>query len=146
MTRRYYVTKTWHDFPEGGSFGTVVEADSPEQAQQFCNNEMAATYADSYLDVGDGLDVAAEHGGDWHTIDCFDLDAFIERHQIPAPTIITIHDATNDAILHSEAVPEDIEDDAIRRLINEAIGVWHGRKCYAVKRTAPPIKRYDLSP
>lgn len=58
--KRFYVTMTWDDFPEGGSFGDVIEAETHEQAEAFCRRHMAATrtegaevltYAD---DLGNG--------------------------------------------------------------------------------------------
>lgn len=83
---RYYVTKTWHDFPEGGSFGTVVEADSHMEAEAECEAEMAASEMDSSYGDDDRPDeeilaeIMASYSDEWVTIDCFDLDEFIKEH------------------------------------------------------------------
>jgi hypothetical protein len=77
---RFYVTMTWDDFPEGGSFGTVIDAADHAEAEALCRREMAETRADE--------DTSAEYylehyGPEWNVIDCFDLDDFIERHRRP---------------------------------------------------------------
>lgn len=79
MIQKYYVTLTWHDWPEGGSYGTVVEAKDHEQAEELARAEMRATYAQE----GDGEyddDYLDERNMNWHLVDCFDLDNFIEAH------------------------------------------------------------------
>lgn len=78
---RYYVTATWDDWPEGGSYGTVVEAASVEEAEALCRQEMA----ESRVEPGDDDDYDAEfylatYGEDWEVVDCFPLDEFIARH------------------------------------------------------------------
>ena len=76
--KRYYCTATWHDFPEGGSFGTVVQADSYANAELACKQEMAETYA---ADIDEDPDqVFDEYKHSWHMIDCFDVDDFIKRN------------------------------------------------------------------
>lgn len=88
-TRRYYVSKTWEDFPEGGSYGTIAEAHSYEEAEELCDYEMAqfrATNAGWQGDTEDNDPTVTpeyylEHYSDeWDTVDCFDLDEFIVRH------------------------------------------------------------------
>lgn len=74
--KRFYVTMTWHDFPEGGSFGTVVEARDHNHAEELCREEMAAALSD---ECGEHEDVRSSM--DWYLIDCFDLDEFIECYQ-----------------------------------------------------------------
>lgn len=74
MTEKFYVTLTWHDWPEGGSYGTVVEAKDYETAEQMARDEMAATYSqeiDHHVDPNDYK---------WHLVDCFKVDDFIKRH------------------------------------------------------------------
>jgi hypothetical protein len=79
----YYVTMTWHDWPEGGSFGTVVEAQSYADAETLCRDEMASTYAadndadDYHLSKEE---VIEGYSHDWHLVDCFDLEEFIKQH------------------------------------------------------------------
>lgn len=74
MTERYYVTLTWDDFPEGGSFGTIVEADGYDQAEDLARQQMA----ESRPELGDSVEEVSRQ---WHVVDCFPLDDFIERHQ-----------------------------------------------------------------
>jgi hypothetical protein len=86
---RFYVTMTWDDFPEGGSYGTVVEAKDHEQAERFCRLEMAASRCEQQSgDLDDNDDEQSieefldEYDAEWHLIDCFDLDEFIQNHII----------------------------------------------------------------
>ncbi len=71
---KYYVTMTWHDWPEGGSFGTVVEAQSYADAETLCREEMAACYGETIEETVDPEDY------DWHTVDCFEIEEFIKQH------------------------------------------------------------------
>ena len=81
--KRFYVTMTWDDFPEGGSYGTVVEAETPDEAEGACRQEMAESYAE-HDDEHNAAYYLETYGDDWHLIDCFDLDEFIARHKRPA--------------------------------------------------------------
>jgi hypothetical protein len=74
--KRYYVTATWHDFPEGGSFGTIVQAENYAAAEHACMLEMAQSYA-SEIDEDPTL-VFDGYSDSWTIIDCFDVDEFIE--------------------------------------------------------------------
>lgn len=77
---RFYVTMTWHDWPEGGSYGTIVEAESYAEAEHLCHVEMAQSYA---ADIdGDPSVVLQEYSNNWHVVDCFDLDDFINRYGV----------------------------------------------------------------
>ena len=95
MTRRFYVTLTWHDFPEGGSFGTIVEAKEHNEAENKAREEMAQAYTEDdkiegYEEMSEAEQLQAEenqilecvgkHLFTWHLVDCFDLDDFIRRH------------------------------------------------------------------
>lgn len=44
---RFYVTMTWDNFPKGGIYGIIVEADSPAQAEELCKQEMAKFRAET---------------------------------------------------------------------------------------------------
>jgi hypothetical protein len=87
---RFYVTMTWDDFPEGGSYGAVVTADDTTQAEAAVREQMAATRSELYDEDLDPEDqdavdaetarIVAEYANSWHVVDCFDLDAFIEAH------------------------------------------------------------------
>lgn len=79
MTEKFYVTLTWHDWPEGGSFGTVVEAKDYEEAETLARAEMRATLAEE----GDGEyddDYLDDRDHNWHLVDCFKVADFIKRH------------------------------------------------------------------
>ena len=78
MTEKFYVTLTWHDWPEGGSYGTVVEAESSQQAEDLARAEMRATYAEEGEDYDD--DYLDDRNNNWHLVDCFKVDDFIKRH------------------------------------------------------------------
>ena len=73
---RFYVTLTWHDWPEGGSYGTIVEAESYAEAEQLTRVEMRQTYSEQY-DVTD-LATLDDLNRNWDVVDCFNLDDFIE--------------------------------------------------------------------
>jgi len=76
---RFYVTLTWHDWPEGGSYGTIVEAESYAEAEQLTREEMRASYAEeSDYDDDNYLDDLSRN---WHVVDCFNLDDFIKRYK-----------------------------------------------------------------
>ena len=78
MTKRFYVTMTWDNWPEGGSYGTIIEAEDYDEAEELCRREMAAVRGDGE----ESADVAREMWGEeWQTVDCFDLDEFIEQHK-----------------------------------------------------------------
>jgi len=83
--KRWYVTMNWHDYPEGGSYGTIVECETWDKAQELCRLEMAQAMCEE-CDPAD-KDGKPEYwldqyeARDWNTVDCFDLDEFIERHK-----------------------------------------------------------------
>lgn len=84
MTKRFYVTMTWDDWPEGGSYGTVIEADTPEEAQSLCRTEMANLRGEAVSGMDDEADADfyLENFSDgWYLVDCFDLDEFIGNHR-----------------------------------------------------------------
>lgn len=70
--RRFYVSMTWDDWPEGGSYGTTVLALDHEAAEEACKLEMAELRADEDTD-----------SDKWHVVDCFDLDEFITNNMQP---------------------------------------------------------------
>ena len=79
---RFYVTMTWDDWPEGGSYGDIIEAPDHASAEKACRMQMAEIQHDkSEETVTEYMEVYAK---DWHTVDCFDLDKFIERHRLNA--------------------------------------------------------------
>lgn len=73
---RFYVTLTWHDWPEGGSYGTIVEAKDHEEAEKMSRAEMAESYSAT---INSTVEYAQRaYGHNWHLVDCFNLDDFIE--------------------------------------------------------------------
>lgn len=74
----FYVTLTWDDWPEGGSFGTTVMALDYEEAEALAKDEMAASRAESYQITEE--DALSSYGHLWHVVDCFKLDEFINMH------------------------------------------------------------------
>ena len=84
--KRFYVSMTWDDWPEGGSYGTVVKAMDHEEAQMLCRREMAASRIESYdADDPDRDSISIEslvfaYEFEWALVDCFELDQFIQHH------------------------------------------------------------------
>lgn len=78
MTQKFYVTLTWHDWPEGGSYGTVVEAKDYQEAEDLARAEMRATLAEEGEDYDD--DYLDDRDMNWHLVDCFKVADFIKRH------------------------------------------------------------------
>lgn len=80
---RYYVSMTWDDWPEGGSYATVIETDDgPKWAETECQAQMAAIMArNSTNPECDTAYFLEEYGDEWHVVDCFDLDDFIKRQK-----------------------------------------------------------------
>jgi len=76
---RWYVTITWDNWPEGGSYSAVVQADDEYDAEHAAHWEMAGTRVDSGA-YADEAEVIEKHSRDWHVVDCFNLDAFIIHH------------------------------------------------------------------
>ncbi len=75
---RWYVTMTWDDWPGGGSYGTIIEAATAEEAEKLCRMEMAASRAGDDMSAEEYLEA---YGDEWEEVDCFKLDEFIKRHQ-----------------------------------------------------------------
>lgn len=70
MIQPYYVCRAWHDFPEGGTYATLVMAASDDEAGRACLEEMAVNYIDP--DEGPTVeDWCDEWMDDCHVIDCF---------------------------------------------------------------------------
>lgn len=80
--RKYYVTMTWDDWPEGGSYGTVVEAEDYGDAIRLCHAEMAASrgFGEQDGEDGDAVSYLEDYSDEWHMVDCFLLDDFIAMY------------------------------------------------------------------
>ncbi|TVR06647.1 MAG: hypothetical protein EA385_15120 [Salinarimonadaceae bacterium] len=90
--KRFYVSITWEDWPNAGSFGDVVFADDAAHAEAVARWKMATARAEE--DGCDAYDVIRLHGDDWHVVDCFALDDFIREH---APSMIHLAAYEGDA-------------------------------------------------
>lgn len=76
--KRFYVTLTWDNWPEGGSFGTIVTADDWDDAEHAARWEMA----NHREEFDHPVECIESCGDDWHLVDCWDLDEFIaEKRQ-----------------------------------------------------------------
>ena len=83
MTQKFYVTLTWHDWPEGGSYGTVVEAKDYDEAEELARAEMRETYReeiDGDLDDDDD-DYLDDWDANWHLVDCFKVADFHKHNE-----------------------------------------------------------------
>lgn len=77
---RYYVTMTWDNWPEGGSYGSIFEAKDHVEAEKQCRLEMAETRSSDWPEYSSDEALDA-YGEEWHLVDCFDLNEFIARHK-----------------------------------------------------------------
>lgn len=82
MTRRFYVTMTWEEWPDQGAYTAIVDATDSEDATRTVMHMMAANRGrhDEVLD--EDLDAVLEHE-DWHVAVCFNIDEFIAEHKKP---------------------------------------------------------------
>lgn len=104
--KRFYVTLTWEDWPEGGSYGTViVDVDNEVQALASAKLEMAVSRTEAFKEITEGVEDMAtpeywleNYGEAWEVVDCFDLDEFIQRHDTRKPTRAELIEA-NDAAM-----------------------------------------------
>ena len=82
--RRFYVTMTWDDFPEGGSYGNIFEAVDVGAAVLRCREAMAESRIEERDGEGNVSELVKQYANIWHVIDCWDVDAFVERNLPPA--------------------------------------------------------------
>lgn len=75
MTQKFYVTLTWHDWPEGGSYGTVVEANDFDEAEELARAEMAESYSEAIDYEVDPDDY------NWQVVDCFKVADFHKHNE-----------------------------------------------------------------
>ena len=82
MTQKFYVTLTWHDWPEGGSYGTVVEAKDFDEAEELARAEMRETYREEIDgDLDDDDDYLDDWDANWHLVDCFKVADFHKHNE-----------------------------------------------------------------
>lgn len=85
---RFYVSLTWHYWPESGSYGTIVEADDADTAQWRAKLEMAATLAAEHgLCYYCGADTDNGEGSDGLCGDCADISSDEEGEPDPAKAL-----------------------------------------------------------
>ena len=92
--KRYYVTLTWDDWPDGGSYGSIVKASGPDEAEAMVKWEMAESRA-ADCDDSDASDMLETYGDDWDCVDCFDLDEFVSRHAKPSWPVVGNYDESS---------------------------------------------------
>lgn len=110
--KRWYVTMTWNDWPDQGSYGDIFDAETPEEAEQLCRDAMAET------EVCEGLTLEDIDRSGWYLVDCIDLDNFIRNefhNRAAAGKPDTLHD-----------LMVEIEDLVCRGLDDIAQGVKFG--------------------
>ena len=135
---RWYVTLTWDNWPEGGSYGAVVQADDSDDAEHNVRWEMAGTRVDDGC-WEDEAEVIEAYGEEWHVVDCFKLDDFIAQRAAPAH-IVPAHsghdpDGINDdraewaeaAVLAFMRVTGTERHDAVSDLIADLLHLAHKR-------------------
>lgn len=76
--KKYYVSLTWDEWPEGGSYGTTVMAEDPQDAEKQARNEMAISRADEQETTVE--DILMTYANDWHVVDCFKVEDFLKNH------------------------------------------------------------------
>lgn len=76
----YYVTLTWDDWPEGGSYGTMVQAKDHKEAEALARAEMNASRGEEDPDQEDPDYYMNAYGNEWHEVDCMKLEDFIRLH------------------------------------------------------------------
>lgn len=87
--KRWYVTMTWNDWPDQGSYGDIFDAETPEEAEQLCRDAMAEA------EVCEGVTLEDIDRSGWYLVDCIDLDNFIRNefhNRAAAGKPDTLHD------------------------------------------------------
>lgn len=87
---RFYVTMTWEDWPQGGSWVDYVEVE-PEAPDGQITSEMVSRAAKKEMALARSLDsegnpnqedaqeILETFGGDWFLADHFNVDEFMDR-------------------------------------------------------------------
>lgn len=77
----YFVLAAWHDWPEGGTFGTIVEANGYSSAERKCHREMALAEIDS-VSADERMTWAEAYSNqdEWTILECWPVRDFIARH------------------------------------------------------------------
>lgn len=97
-TQKFYVTLTWDNWPEGGSFGTVVMAEDHDKAIALAKLEMAHARLDGYYESeaeveADAQAMLAVLGREWHVVDCFALNELLDNHRPLPPSHVRMTQA-----------------------------------------------------
>lgn len=118
--KRFYVTMNWED--NSGSYGDVIEASTEDDAIDLCKRAMAESRAAAGVYTAE--EALTEMGDDWETVDCFDLDEFIEHHERKpsrAKLIAALADNQSKWLDEEDSVQEEKADliEANRQLLDE---------------------------
>lgn len=74
--KRWYVTMTWDNWPEGGSYGATVTANDSEHAERIARWEMAQS-REEFDHPAEAYD---SYSHEWYIVDCFLVEDFLARH------------------------------------------------------------------
>ena len=88
--RPYYVTKTWENFPEGGSCGEIVWACSYQTAEEVMIEIMIDNRSSEWFEEGMSPEeekasreaYKEANASDWHTIDCTPVREMVQQFAI----------------------------------------------------------------
>jgi len=91
---RFYITMTWHNWPDGGYWGETITAIDQNEAITAAKEKMAESLVNERgCDEGEDHDTAvaealSNYADEWMVVDCFDLDIFLvtELREAPAST------------------------------------------------------------
>ncbi len=131
---RFYVTMTWDDWPDGGSYGTIVLAESHDQAEDLCRQEMAEIRAfDDYRYEEVGADDLEQeyldnYSDEWKTVDCFKLDDLMEYHLPDSSKVRAFMEKVraHDTALHDAGESPTGEDyNVLHELITKTFSLGH---------------------
>lgn len=124
----FYVTMTWDDFPEGGSYGDMVMAADSEEAEAMIRRDMAMLRVVDDVDPED-LDQEVESfmasmRNEWNVIDAFPIGDHIRKVlDLPGADMTAVdaaisamenHHATLDEAKRAQAASEMKEREAAR--------------------------------
>lgn len=73
----FYVTATWDNWPEGGSYGEVVQANSDNEAEEAIMAGMAESRANEDRTEEE---VRESFGRQWWIVDCMPLAKFMDSN------------------------------------------------------------------
>ena len=111
---RFYVSLTWDNWPEGGSYATIVEATERATAEALARREMAVSRAEEReLCYHCGADTDDGEGFDGLCGDCADRSSDDEGFEDPTRAL-------------------EPTDAGAKRMLTESSASWHLVDCFAL--------------